>query len=69
MFTNTAVGYSLIDHFKTSSNLIHLVIGSKSLEIFNRLPVLEATDHLDVSTLNTFVKKPTWSTAIYLPGY
>ena len=76
MFTNVAGGYSLIDNFITSSNLIHSVIGYKSLEIVDNisdhLPIkLEVTGHLGVSAppnnvgynMNTFIKKPKWSTA------
>ena len=71
-----AGGYSLIDHFITSSNLIHSIIGYKSLEIVanisEHLPIkLEVTGHLSVSApsntvghnLNTFIKKPKWLTA------
>ena len=71
---NIVGGYSLIDHFVTSSNLIHSVIGYKSLEIvdINHLPIkLEVTGHLGVSAphntvghnRNTFIKKPKWLTA------
>ena len=64
----------LIDNFITSSNLIHPVVGYKSLDHFSdHLPIkLKVTSHLCVSTApctvennpNTFVRKPKWLTAI-----